>query len=736
MVRVKDPEEVAKLIMRGPLENKRIFSIVAHIDHGKTTTTDYLLRRAGLMSFDAAGQVLMTDYDEEEKQRGITIFTSVVNLAYEYKGREYIFQINDTPGHISFTGEVSRALRGSDGAVILVDALEGVMTQTETNIRLAVGEELCKPVLFINKVDRLISELKLSPQEVNQRLDKIVRKVNTLIAKVAPPEFKKEWQVSFQKGSVAIGSAKHGWGFTIHTLREKKIHPNIIFEKYQEGDVEWLRKNLPLDDALLPMIIEHLPDPKTAQRYRIRKLWSGDPDSEVGRALMECDPDGPMVGMITKIFIHPKSKRPTLIGRVFSGTLSEGDEIYLISQKSTQRVKRLGVMEITDILDVDAVPAGNLFAIFGFICPAGETFTEPGLNIPPFEEIRYVAEPVVSVRIMPVNPQDLARLGEVVKMWVMADPTAMFYIDREANQYILSGIDPLQIEILTKRINEQVPIKVTPPIIVYREVPTQRGQELYTKSPNALNRIQLYVEPLDEETMALIREGKIWAEQDPKERAKILREIGWETDEARGVWDIYGLNIFVDKTKGVQRLDRIKSYIIGAFRDWCSGATLAKEPAMGVKAVMEDCFVHEDPAHTTYYQISLMTIAGLNISFLTSKPRLYEPIVRVDIKVPMGYEGEIFRIITHHRGQILGVEHEEDVVRIMGRLPTAETLQIADEFRSATQGRAFFGYEFDRFEPVPENLQEKLIREIRKRKGLPEEPPTIKDWERFIYVRT
>nr|MDO8118720.1 GTP-binding protein [Candidatus Sigynarchaeota archaeon] len=170
MVRIKNEKEIIDLVTKAPFEQKRIFTITAHIDHGKTTMSDYLLRRAGLMREQDAGKLGMMDSDAEEQARGITIFTSVVLLAYEYQGKEYIVQINDTPGHISFTGEVSRALRGSDGALILVDALEGMMTQTETNIRLAVGEEKCKPVLFINKADRLISELRLTEKEFYQAM--------------------------------------------------------------------------------------------------------------------------------------------------------------------------------------------------------------------------------------------------------------------------------------------------------------------------------------------------------------------------------------------------------------------------------------------------------------------------------------------------------------------------------------------------------------------------------------
>ena len=469
MVKVKNPEDIVRMVTSKNYAKKRIFSIVAHIDHGKTTASDYLLRRAGLMREEDAGQLQMTDSDDEEQERGITIFTSVVLLSFNDPRvpddkEPYIFQINDTPGHISFTGEVSRALRGSDGAIILVDALEGVMTQTETNIRLAVGKELCKPVLFINKVDRLISELKLSPKDTYAKIDDITKQVNELIKKVRPEgEDFSEWGVDFAKNSVAVGSAKHGWGFTYEILKDKGLTPLTVFEKYSEGDINWLRENLPLDEPMLRMVVDHLPDPVSAAKYRLPHIWGGDLDSELGKALQKSDPKGPLYGMITKIFLDPKRNyQPTLIGRVFSGTFDQSDTVYLITGHEKQRVKRLGVMEITDILDIPQVPAGNLFALYGFMCPSGETFMsaenipkekEDIDRLPSFEKISYACEAVVSRSIKPHDPQDLAKLGDVVQRWIQADPTAEFRRNVESGEYILSGIDPLQIEILVKRIN-------------------------------------------------------------------------------------------------------------------------------------------------------------------------------------------------------------------------------------------------------------------------------------------
>jgi elongation factor 2 len=683
----------------------------------------------------------MTDSDDEEQERGITIFTSVVLLAFNDPRKPeddepYIIQLNDTPGHISFTGEVSRALRGSDGAIILVDALEGVMTQTETNIRLSVGEEYCKPVLFINKVDRLISELKLSPQETFAKIDKITREVNDLIRKVRPEG--SDWNIDFAKNSVAVGSAKHGWGFTYEILLEKNLKPQDVFAKYNEGDIQWLRDNLPLDEPMLRMIVDHLPDPVTAAKYRIPHIWGGDLKSELGQALVKSDPKGPLYGMITKIFLDPKRNyQATLIGRVFSGTFDQSDTLYLVNSDSQSRVKRLGVMEITDILDIPRIPAGNLFALYGFISPSGETFInvndvpkdkEEKKRIPSFERIHYACEAVVSRSIKPKDPHEIDKLDEVVSKWLKADPTAEYRRDEESGEFILSGIDPLQIEILVKRINNQVQINIGEPIIVYREKITEKSPDYYTKSANTHNRILLYIEPLDETTEHLIEK---------KDRAQILRDdAGWDAKEARRIVDLYHGSVLVNGTSGLQRFDRVKSYLSAAFRDWLGNCIIAKEPAAGIKVVFTDMTIHEDPRHTQYGQIAGMFFSAVSLAMLDAKPHLFEPIQRIDVKSPQGTEGSVSTIITKRRGRITNVIPEGEYVRIQGQIPASETIGLADDIRGSTAGRAFFGYEFLGFEKVPPQLEENIIMDIRKRKGMPLELPSKKSWERFIYKRT
>ena len=743
MVRVKNPEEIRNMIKNHPMDLRRVFSIAAHIDHGKTTTSDFLLRKAGLMSDADAGKKVMMDSDEEEQERGITIFTSVVLLNYDYEDDEgnnqsYLFETNDTPGHISFTGEVSRALRGSDGVILLVDALEGVMTQTETNIRLSLAEK-CKPVLFINKVDRLISELRLAPKDVFEKIDTIIAGVNKLIKENAPEGLGKAWQVSFPEGTVSVGSAKDGWAFNMATLQRLKLKPQDIFAKYDENDKPWLRSNLALEEPLLEMVIKHLPNPVEGQKIKIPAIWGGDIESPEGQALINCDRDGPLMGMITKIFIDPKSKRPTLIGRVYSGTLKKADSLYLLGRKNKVNIKRLGVMEITDILDVDEVPAGNLFAIYGFITPAGETFVREGDEgkLSPFEEISYASDPVVSRTIKPKHPQDIAKLGEVVSKWIMADPTATFRHDEESKTYVLAGIDPLQIEILVTRIQEQVQIDISDPIIVYREVPSKTGITVHAKSPNGHNRLMIHVEKLNKESMALFKSGKIHNDMERRARANQLQEeAGWIAKQARRIWYIKDTNVLVDATSGVQRLDNIKAYVIQVFNDFCEGATLAKEPLMGSKWMITDATVHVDPAHTGFTEIFQMCLAAYHTSFLTSDPHLVEPMQIIDIKVPSNYVGNMSKVITQNRGVIQDMTQEGENTNIRGRIPTAETIDLADEIRGNSSGRAFFGYVFDGFDRVPTNLEKEVIEGIRTRKELSPQVPEISNWERFMYKRT
>jgi elongation factor 2 len=217
----------------------------------------------------------------------------------------------------------------------------------------------------------------------------------------------------------------------------------------------------------------------------------------------------------------------------------------------------------------------------------------------------------------------------------------------------------------------------------------------------------------------------------------MVAEAGWDSKVARNIWDVYEGNILVNGTHGLQRLDKIKSYVIGSFRDWLSNGPLAKEPVYGMVVTFTDCTIHEDTAHTGYGEIAGMTVAGLSLCFMTTKPKIYEPIQRVELKTPAGTEGSIISVLSAHRGTVMNMFPDESsggaLVIIQGKIPASETLKIADEFRSATEGKAFFSYQFFGFEPVPDN--NKVMMEVRKRKKLPLTQPDMSGFERFIYSR-
>ena len=283
-------------------DNIRNMGIVAHIDHGKTTLSDNLLAGAGMMSFELAGKQLVLDSDIQEQERGITIDAANVSMVHDSKDKSYIINMIDTPGHIDFGGNVTRAMRAVDGVIVVVCAVEGAMPQTETVLRQAIKERV-KPILFINKVDRLINELKLNPEEMQNRFIEIIYEFNKIIRNMAPKEFKKDWQVKVENGSVAFGSAYNNWAINVPVMKETGITFKDIIEMNREGRVKELAKKAKVHEIILDMVVKHLPAPLTAQKYRVPKIWPGDIESKDGKAMIECNPKGKLAIMITDLKI-------------------------------------------------------------------------------------------------------------------------------------------------------------------------------------------------------------------------------------------------------------------------------------------------------------------------------------------------------------------------------------------------------------------------------------------------
>ncbi len=720
-------------IMRRP-EHVRNIGTLAHVDHGKTTTTDSLLMGAGLLSPKVAGKTLALDYVEIEQLRQMTIKAANISLYFEHGGKPYIINLVDTPGHIDFCGHVTRSLRVMDGALVVIDAVEGVMTQTETYLRHAL-EEYVKPILFINKIDRLIKELRLSGSEIQRRIVSIIKEFNSLIDVYAPKEFKDVWKVDPVKGQVILGSALHKWGITVPLAQKTGLKFSNIVDAYERGYVDELAQEFPLYKVILDAVIEHIPSPPKAQRYRIARLWRGDLNSDVGKALLECDPNGPTIIAVNKVVKDPHAGI-IVTGRVFSGTVREGDEVYLINAKLGRRVLQTYLYMGPTRVVVPEVPAGNIVALLGADeARAGETIVHVKYKdyVAPFERLRYVSEPVVTVAVEPKNPNDLVKLVEALKDLSIEDPTLQVKIDQETGQILLSGVGTLHLEIAAWLLKQRAKVEFTtsPPLVRFRETVRARSPIFESKSPNKHNRLKISVEPLDEETIRLIQHNEITDDQDVRERAKILRErAGWDSDEARGVWavDEQYVNVFVDRTAGVQYLKEVKDYIVQGFRWAVSAGPIAQEPIRGIKVVLHDAIIHEDPAHRGPAQIMPAVKNAIFAGLLSARPTLLEPILLIDAKTTQDNIGAVIGVLTRHRGKILDVIQSEYMVTIRGELPVLESFTLSDELRSAASGKVFWSIQFSRWAPVPESMFTDLALKIRERKGLPKEIPRPEDY--------
>ncbi|MEM3715996.1 MAG: elongation factor EF-2 [Candidatus Bathyarchaeia archaeon] len=735
MGRYKQVEDIVKL-MNDP-RRIRNTSIIAHVDHGKTTLSDSLLAAAGIISMEVAGQRLFLDSWELEQKRQMTVFASNISLVHTYKGEEYLINLIDTPGHIDFSGAVTRSLRAVDGALVVVDAVEGPMTQTETVLMQALHERV-KPILFINKVDRLIKELRLTPEQIQSRFAKIIVRINSLIEKYAPPEHKKDWQVKVENGTVAFGSALHKWGFNLPYMREKGITFKDVIDAYTGEPEEVARKvdalsrRVPLYEPILNMFCEHLPSPLEAQPYRQTQIWPGDPKSQVGISMAKVDPNGPLLMCITSIEVDPHSG-VVAIGRVFSGTVERGKVVQLVTSRQKGTIQQVYMYMATDKIVVEKIPAGNIAALSGLPpIQAGETLADDGVDTPPFESLKYVSDPVVTVAIEPADVRDLPLFDKVIRKLTLEDPNLRFTINKETGEYLLSGMGELHLEVTAYRMQEAgLKVNMSKPIVMYRETVSRNynGPPIMGKSPNKHNRLWVTIERLPEEVVEAIRTGKISEMQKRDERQKILmHEFGWPAEDARNVIAIEGTNVLVNRIKGRQFVEEVIEHVKAGFRDAVNAMPLTKEPAYGLKINLEDILIHEDPVHRGPAQIMPMTWRPIWGCFLLCEPKILEPILSFECKVPSDFVSHVIAIVQKRRGKLLDLVSEEDMMIVKAEIPVAESFGLAEELRSSTQGRAFWATQFSRWAPVPDSMQAEIIRQVRERKGLSPTPPKAEEF--------
>jgi elongation factor 2 len=724
MGRKEDNIKKAQTLMR-KTEFIRNIGTAAHIDHGKTTLSDNLIAGAGMMSEELAGKQLLLDYDEQEQARGITINAANASMVHEFEGKEYLINLIDTPGHVDFGGDVTRAMRAIDGCIIVVCAVEGVMPQTETVIRQALKEKV-KPVLFVNKVDRLINELKVDPQEMETRFFKIITEVNERIRKLAPDDLKNDWQVKVEDGSVAFGSAYYNWAISVPFMKTTGVTFKDIYDYLKNDDQKTLAQKSPIHKIILDISVDHCPNPLEAQKRRIPQIWHGDLDSPLGKSMLECDPKGDVALMVTKIIMDPHAGE-VAVGRLFSGTVVRGQELQVIGMPNPNRVQQIALSVGADRIPVDEIIAGNIVAAAGIKDSVAGSTVSSNPNMDSFEQIVHYSEPVVTVAIEAKHMKDLPKLVDVLRTVSKADPSIQVDINQETGEHLLSGMGELHLEITEYRIVNEYGVEITSsePIVVYRESVEGKGGPFEGKSPNKHNRFYIEVEPLEEEVVEAILAGEIQSKgkvKDPKKLARPLQDMGMSKVEAKGVEGIFGANMFVDITKGIQNLHETIELVRDAFIEAMTEGALARERCQGIKVRLVDAKLHEDSIHRGPAQVIPAVRSAIYGAMCQAGRVLLEPKQKVFINVPQDMMGNATREMQQRRALIDNIDQEGDMANIDSRAPVAEMFGFASSIRSVTTGRALWSTENYGFEKLPKELQTDVVRGIRTRKGLKPEP--------------
>lgn len=683
-----------------PLESYRNIGIIAHIDAGKTTTTERILFYTGkthrIGSVDEGTTV--TDWMAQERERGITIVSAAVSA--EWKG--YQINIIDTPGHIDFTAEVQRSLRVLDGGIVVFDAVQGVEPQSETVWRQADRYKVPR-ICFVNKMDRVGASYENTIDSIRERLGANPIAVQVPIG--SETSFKGivdlftsravVWEDDLGKEpkEVEIPPDLRQQVDEMHTRLVEKVAEldDGLTMKYLEGDeitVEELKgglrraviQNLATPvfcgsslhnkgvQPVLDAVIDYLPSPED-----IPAVTGINPrtEEEISRPTEE---NAPLSALVFKIVTDPYVGRLAYV-RVYSGKLAQGSMVYNSTKETRERIGRLLRMYADRREDVTEVLAGDIGAVLGMKQSfTGDTLCDQSNSIL-LENITF-PEPVISVSIEPRTTADQDKMGEALRKLSEEDPTFRVRTDEDTGQTIISGMGELHLEVLVDRMLREfkVQARVGRPQVAYRESithPVEKVDYRYVRQTGGRGQYGHVV-------------------------------IGLEPGEPGS-----GIQFENDITGGVIPREFIPAVEKGA-REAADGGVLAGYPVVDVIIRLYDGSYHEvDSSEMAFKMAGSMAFKE---GVQRGSPVLLEPIMKVEVVVPEEFLGEIIGQLNSRRGEILGMEiRPGNAQAVNSMVPLAEMFGYATDLRSATQGRGVFTMEFDHYARVAENVARAIL---------------------------
>ncbi len=682
-----------------PLDRVRNIGIAAHIDAGKTTTTERILFYSGVVH--KMGEVhegtAVTDWMAQERERGITITAAAITTSW----KDHKINIIDTPGHVDFTIEVERSMRVLDGVITVLCSVGGVQPQTETVWRQADRYRVPR-IIYINKMDRTGANFFKVYNQVRDRLranavpiqipvgsESDLRGIVDLVTMRAyiyyddlgkdirdediPSDVLETAQEYRRKLLEAVAESNdtlmerylenEGEDFTTEDIRNAiraatisgKMVPLICGSSFKNKGIQ----------LLLDAVVDYLPAP-----IDIAAIQGTLPNGE--QTTRDADDSKPLAALAFKIMADPYG-RLTFV-RVYSGVLQKGSYAYNASKGKKERISRLIVLKADERIEVDELRAGDLGAVLGL----KDTFTGDTLcddASPVILESLFIPEPVISVAVEPKTKQDMEKLSKALQSLSEEDPTFRVMVDPETNQTVISGMGELHLEILVDRMLREFKVEanVGAPQVAYRETIRDR-----------VNRVD----------------------------GKFIRQSGGKGQYGHVVIDLEP----AEPGTGFEFVSKIvggvvpKEYVGPAeqgMKEACESGILAGFPMIDLKATLIDGSYHDVDSSEMAFKIA--GSMAIKEAVMRARPVLLEPVMKVEVEVPEDFLGDVIGDLNSRRGQIEGMGSESGIAKVTSKVPLASMFGYATDIRSKTQGRGIFSMEFSHYEEVPRNVAETII---------------------------
>lgn len=679
-----------------PLEKVRNIGIAAHIDAGKTTTTERILFYSGIVH--KIGEVhdgtAVTDWMDQERERGITITAAAISTSW----KDHRINIIDTPGHVDFTIEVERSMRVLDGVIAVFCSVGGVQPQSETVWRQADRYKVPR-IAFVNKMDRTGANFFKVYEQVRDRLRSNAVAIQIPIGsetefrgivdlvRMRAKLYNNDLGTDIEDGEIPEDIKELAQEYRSKLVESVAETDEALLEKYLEGEEiseeeirQVLRKGtiagtiVPVlcgsafknkgVQLLLDGVVDYLPSPT-----EVPPIQGTLPDGTVAERV--ADDETPLSALAFKIMADPYGRLTFL--RVYSGILQKGSYVLNSTKDQKERISRLIVLKANERIEVDELRAGDLGAAIGLKDTiTGDTIC--GEEAPVILESLYVPEPVISVAVEPKTKQDMEKLSKALQSLSEEDPTFRVSIDPETNQTVIAGMGELHLEILVDRMLREFKVEanVGAPQVAYRET----------------------------------------VRKNVKAEGKFIRQSGGKGQYGHVVIQLEpgepGTGFeFVSKIVGGSVPKEFISPAEQGMKEACESGILAGYPVIDLKATLVDGSYHDVDSSEMAFKIA--GSMAIREAVMKASPVLLEPMMKVEVEVPEDFLGDVMGDLNSRRGQIEGMGTEESIAKVTAKVPLAEMFGYATDIRSKTQGRGIFSMEFSHYEEVPRNVAEAII---------------------------